>query len=184
MPQLSPAQRAYIRKRTKIHEPDPSEMQGELNIVPLLDVMVNLIVILIMGSVAVTFLQINTDLPITKRGVGGKSEEDAGLKLQATVVDRGIIVTGSGGKLAPGCTTTTTGEVITVEKRGNAYNWEALTKCAQSIKKQFEDETEVTVTAEPTVRYQHLISAMDAMRETEKGAGDLFPDVLISAGVR
>ena len=184
MSQLTPAQRAYIRKRTKVHELDPSEMQGELNIVPLLDVMVNLIVILIMGSVAITFLQINTDLPTTRRGVGGKSSDEQGLKLQVTVVERGMIVTGSGGKLAPGCTTTTTGDVITVPTKGNAYDWAGLNACAATIKKQFEDETQVTVTAEPTVRYQNIIAAMDAMRETKKGEGDLFPEVLISAGVR
>jgi biopolymer transport protein ExbD len=49
------------------------------------------------------------------------------------------------------------------------------------VKAQFEDETRVTLSADPEVPYDDLISAMDAVRGDED---ELFPDVLLSAGVR
>ena len=53
MAKLTPQQRAYIRRRTKVHDPDPSEIAGELNIVPFLDIVVNLIMFLLATSEAV-----------------------------------------------------------------------------------------------------------------------------------
>ena len=50
MPNLSPQQRAYIRRRTRVHEPDPSELSSELNIIPFLDIVVNLIMFLLATS--------------------------------------------------------------------------------------------------------------------------------------
>ena len=43
-------------------------------------------------------------------------------------------------------------------------------------------EGQITVSADPLIEYQDLISAMDAVRED--GADVLFPAVLLSAGVR
>lgn len=70
MPEFTTAQRQYIRKRTKIHEPDPSEVAGELNIIPFLDVVMNIIMFLLATSLTITFFQIQSDLPEYKRGVG------------------------------------------------------------------------------------------------------------------
>ena len=44
---LSPRQKAYIRKKSKVHDLDPSEASGELNIVPFLDIVVNIIMFLL-----------------------------------------------------------------------------------------------------------------------------------------
>ena len=98
------------------------------------------------------------------------------------VTQNGITVTGSGGKLAPGCATTATGEVLTVPKRGDAYDWEELRNCVSTVKQEFPDETRVTVSADNLVEFQDVVSAMDAVRD--KDGEELFPDVLISAGVR
>jgi len=49
------------------------------------------------------------------------------------------------------------------------------------VKKQFEDETRVTLSADPEVPYEDLIGAMDAVRGDDN---ELFPDVLLSAGIR
>ena len=45
----------------------------------------------------------------------------------------------------------------------------------------YEEATAVTLSADPEVPYDHLISAMDAVRGEDD---ELFPDVLLSAGVR
>jgi biopolymer transport protein ExbD len=184
MAKLTPAQRQYIRKKTKVHDLDPSEMAGELNIVPFLDIVVNLIMFLLVTTMsAVALAQINSQLPEYRRGVGGRSSSaQETLNLNITVVEQGVIVTGSGAKLAPGCDTVGSGNVITVPKNGNEYDWEGLTNCVAKVKEQFPEERQVTVTADPLIQYMHLVRAMDALRE--KDTEELFPEVLISAGVR
>jgi biopolymer transport protein TolR len=182
---LTPAQRQYVRKRTKIHDLDPSEMMGELNIIPFLDIVVNLIMFLLVTIIsAIAMSQIESHLPEYRRGVGSRSNSpEATLNLNVTVVAAGVIVTGSGAKLAPGCETTGSGNVITVPRRGNGeYDWAGLTECVAKVKREFPEERQVIVTADPLIHYEHVVAAMDALRE--KDTDELFPEVLISAGVR
>jgi len=181
MPQLTSTQRAYIRRRSKFHEPDPSELSTELNIVPFLDIVVNLIMFLLATSEAVLeIVEIEAQLPqLSGRSKGAAKEP--GLNLNVTLTDNGVIVAGSGGKLAPGCQDVATGRVITVAKKGDAYDWPGLTECVTRIKTQFANETEVIVGADPMIQYEHVVAAMDALRG---GKGELFPSVLLSAGVR
>lgn len=199
MPDLTPAQRQYIRKRTKVEEIDPSEMAGELNIIPFLDIVVNLIMFLLMTTTAVlAVVQIDTELPEYRRGVGGRgAQPEQTLNLNVTVAAEGVIVAGSGGKLAPGCETTATGRVLTVPKtmqpvfteygeptgqQAMQYDWEGLSNCVSKVKREYPEERQVTISADPLVEYEHLINAMDALRA--KGTDELFPEVLLSGGVR
>ncbi len=111
-----------------------------------------------------------------------------------TIAENGIIVAGSGGKLAPGCTTMQPGRVITVPNLPNpqidanadglpdVYDWHGLTRCLATVKGQFPDESQVILSADPNVEYRHLIAAMDAARAD--GELPLFPEMLLSAGVR
>ena len=167
---ISTRQRQYIRKHTKPHELDPSEQVGELNIVPLLDVLINTIVFLIMASTALAFFsQIEAQLPKYGKGRGSRGAKDEPtLNLSVTITDNGVIVTGSGDKLAPGCETTTGGRVVTVPKTGNGFDWPGLTECVSRIKKKFPDETQVIVSADPLIEYIDVVGAMDSLRK-EKG---------------
>ena len=183
MPNLSPQQRAFIRRRTRVHNPDPSEIAGELNIIPFLDIVVNLIMFLLATSEAVlAIVQIEAQLPQLSSGGRPASQQEASLNLNVTLTDGGIIVTGSGGKLAPGCQDVSSGRVMTVPKKGTEYDWAALTDCATKIKARFSDETEVIVGADPMIHYEYVVAAMDALRRNEQQL--LFPKVLLSAGVR
>lgn len=185
MAQLTPLQRAYVRKRSKLHELDPSETAGELNIVPFLDIVMNMIMFLLATTQAVIAIaEIEAQLPTISRGGGGGGSPTSSLNLSVTIVNDGVIVAGSGGKLAPGCATTRTGRVMTVPKVAGAYNWAALTACVARIKSEpnFADEHQVTVSADPNVEYENVISALDALRS--QGDTELFPDVMLSAGVR
>jgi biopolymer transport protein ExbD len=199
---LTPRQRAYIRKRTKVHELDPSEAMGELNIIPFLDIVVNLIMFLLMTvTVVLTITQIDSQLPDYRRGVGGRSQTpEASLDLSLTITDNGVIVAARGGKLAPGCENTAMGRVVTVPKsvqvvldpltgrpiqparQAMQYDWGGLTSCVARIKREYPEETQVIISADPLVEYEHLIAAMDAVRG--RGTEVLFPDVLLSGGVR
>src|SRR5690348_6851830 len=113
MAKLTPQQRNYIRRRTKVHDPDPSEIAGELNIVPFLDIVVNLIMFLLATSEAVlAIVQIEAQLPQLGGKSSGGGNSEPGLNLNVTLTDGGLIVTGSGGKLAPGCQEVSTGRVM------------------------------------------------------------------------
>ena len=185
MTHFTPQQRQYIRKRTKVHDLDPSEMAGELNIVPFLDIVVNLIMFLLVATMSIiAVFQIESQLPDYRRGVGSRAaNREATLNLSVTIVPNGVIVSGSGGKLAPGCRDTASGAVITVPKLPSGqYDWQGLTDCAAYVKQEFQEERQVIVSADPLIEYQHLVQAMDALRN--KDTEELFPEVLISAGVR
>ncbi|MET0342786.1 MAG: biopolymer transporter ExbD [Polyangiales bacterium] len=184
MPNLSAQQRAYIRRRTRVRDLDPSEIAGELNIVPFLDIVVNLIMFLLATSEAVlAIVQIEAQLPqLSKGGKASQGANEPSLNLNVTLTDGGIIVTGSGGKLAPGCDEVTSGRVMTIPKKGADYDFPALTECAAKIKARFADEKNVIVGADPVIHYEHVVAAMDALRS--KGKQELFPKVLLSAGVR
>ncbi len=184
MAELSGSQRQYIRRRARYHEIDPSEMAGELNIIPYLDICVNLVMFLLMTIASVAFFsEIASHLPEYKRGArGAASADEPSLNLSVTLTETGAIVTGSNGKLAPGCTSTVTGRVVTVPKKGNQFDWEGLTACVAQVKKEFPDETKVIVSADPLIEYQDVVAAMDSVRN--KGADELFPDVLLSGGIK
>ena len=122
-------------------------------------------------------------LPGYNRGVGKRAaDKKAALNLNLTVTSAGIIVSGSNGKLAPGCQTTASGRVITVPRSGKSYNWKALSDCVSLVKREFPDEDQVIVSADPLIEYQHIVAAMDSVRSYEDK--ELFPNVLLSAGVR
>lgn len=184
--QLTGRQRAYVKKHSKQHDLDASELDSELNIVPFLDIVINLIMFLLMTVSTVAFFsQVEATLPQYSSGRAGtrSTANENSLNLMVTITESGIIVTGSSGKLAPGCENTASGRVITVPRAGNSYDWRALTACAEKIKETFADEHRVTVGADPTIHYEHVIHAMDAMRSNAAGT-ELFPEVLLSAGVR
>jgi biopolymer transport protein TolR len=183
---LSPRQRSYIRKRAHAGEVDASEIVGELNIIPFLDIVVNLIMFLLATSEFVLLIsQIPSDLPHISRGAT-KSKQDVAtpLNLNVTVTDAGVLVSGSGGKLSPGCVNLDPAgsRSVTVARKGASYDWPALTECVVKIKSQFADEDTVTVSADPQVQYEHVVAAMDAVRS--KGDKELFPNVMVSVGIR
>ena len=66
---LTARQRIYVRKRTRAPDLDPSEMAGELNIIPFLDIVVNLIMFLLITTEAVLLIsQIESNLPKINKG--------------------------------------------------------------------------------------------------------------------
>jgi biopolymer transport protein TolR len=204
MPQLTPQQRIYIRKRTAVHDMDPSEAMGELNIVPFLDIVVNIIMFLLATTqMVLAIAQLDAQLPSLGRRVGRADplDDSSTLNLSVLITRNGLIVSGEGAKLLPGCTSTQgAGAVITVPPTRGRLVWLeevrrgeqvtrragptsiALTRCVRQIKSRFREDTRVILTADPEIEFEHIIGAMDALRGD--GADVLFPEVLISAGIR
>ncbi len=172
---LSPAQRSKIRRLAAPVPPAPGEEAGELNIIPYLDIIMN-IVVFIIATISVTFMStIDTEAPSAGGGATSQRRSKA-LNLSAWITAEGIALKTSGGNIATGCATV--GPGTTVPKNGNDYDFIELTRCARELKTQnerFQDETQVTITANPGVEYQVIINVIDAMRKD--ATGSLFPDI-------
>jgi biopolymer transport protein TolR len=180
---LSSAQKLFIRRRLRRAESDdPAAAAGELNIIPFLDIVVNLIMFLLVTIVSVLALsQVEVDLPRHGppcRGAHCQSSLDLGV----TLTDRGIWVSGTGGVLANGCGVESGTGAPTLPIRDGAYDYEALTNCLRHVKGEFPEEDTVIVSADPNIHYEEVLRAMDASRADARGP--LFPRVLVAASVR
>lgn len=175
---LSGRARRMLRAAQKQREVDPSEGGGELNIVPFLDIVVNLMLFLLATTtVTMAMAEVEVSLPGVCRGVGCP-ETEPGLDLTVTIVEGGFLVAGRGGRLAPGCRELTSAPGLTVA----GHDFEALHACAERVHAAYVDEDTVMITADPQIPYEDVIAAMDALRGDE--AGLLFPRVMLSAGLR
>jgi biopolymer transport protein ExbD len=173
---LSAAQRSKIRRLSAPKELAPDEEGGELNIVPFLDIITN-VLMFILAIVSVTFTATIDSFP-PKRGGRGGGPTTPTLGLTVIVVPEGFSVKAHGGSIAPGCHDTGAG--ITVPSKGPDFDYAGLKSCVATIKKEapeeVRDETSVTISANPNIPYQIIIGAIDAVRNDDQGK-DLFPDV-------
>jgi biopolymer transport protein ExbD len=161
---LSAFQRSRIRK---LSTTAPPEEAGELNVVPFLDIITN-VMMFVLATVAVTFTSTTDITP--PRATPGRNDPTKPLGLTIAIVDDGFAIKAAGGNVAPGCRDTGAG--LAVPKNDFA----ALHACAETLKHTFADDTNVTLTANPAIRYETVVATMDALRATDDGK-DLFPDV-------
>ena len=179
---LDHRQRRKIRRATRRREADPSETQGELNIVPLLDIVVN-VMLFLLATTAATMAVARADatLPSVCRGAQCESSEP-GLALSVTLTRAGILVASAEGMFAPGCEASAPGAVTAPPMADGSPDFEALARCLRAVHERHPSEREVILSADPEVPYEALVGAMDAAREGPSGV--MFPEVRISAGVR
>jgi biopolymer transport protein TolR len=174
---LSPAQRAKIRRLSAPTDPEAGEEGAELNIVPYLDIIMN-VMMFVLATVSVAFA---TTIPTAAAGQGPRtSGPPEGLRLTAIVTGGGVALSTAGGAVAPGCDGF--GPGLPLPSRGGAYDLAGLSACARRVKgarAEYAAETQVTVTASPDVPYATVIAVMDALRRDD--AGDLFPEARLGA---
>ena len=173
---LSPAQRSKIRRLSQPKEAAPGEEAGELNIVPYLDIITN-VMMFVLASVSVSFIaSIDTTPPAIGGGKVRSEVSSKALNLAAFITTQGISLKTSGGNVATGCNDVGSG--VTVPKVNEQYDFKSLTACAKRLKNAspaFKEETQVTITANPGIDYKTVIDVMDALRND--GEEDLFPEV-------
>lgn len=172
---LSAQQRSKIRRLSAPKELSPDEEGGELNIVPFLDIITN-VLMFVLATVSVTFTAtIDTSPP--RAGSGARAPTTPTLGLTILVVPDGFSIKARGGNVAPGCNDT--GPGIAIPLKNGEYDTDALQACAQKLKNaapEFKDEMGVTLSADRQIPYQVIIKAMDAVRKTSDGE-DMFPEV-------
>jgi biopolymer transport protein ExbD len=168
------AQRSRIRRLSAPVPPVPGDDAGELNVVPYLDIIMN-VMMFVLASVTVTF---TASIPTSAASVGprpGPTPPEA-LGLAALVTSQGVSLKTARGSIAPGCGDLGSG--ITVSNAAGAQDLASLTACARRLKgahPSYATETQVAVTASPDVPYDTVIGVMDALRADD--AGPLFPEV-------
>lgn len=153
---------------------DDAAPGGELNIVPFLDVVTNLLLFLL-ATVSTVLVVSQVDARLRPLGPGRGA--DLARTVSVTLTEQGIVIAGPGGFVASGCATTTRSSTFAVP----AGDYAALSECMERVRARVDDDR-VIVSADPQIPYDALLHAMDAVRA--RGDRPLFPEILISAGVR
>src|SRR5580704_18566955 len=108
---LSAAQRAKVRRLSAPKELAPDEEGGELNIVPFLDIIMN-VLMFVLASLTVTFTTTIDTFPPRAGGAGARPPTTPTLGLTIIVVNDGFSIKARGGNVAPGCSDTGPGLAV------------------------------------------------------------------------
>lgn len=173
---------AFYFSRRKI-KPKEDEESGELNIIPYLDILMNLIIFMLLSMAGLaTFGMINVNAPEYGGGGLGGDQEKPPLTLTVAIARSGFFIGATGGIL-PGVSesgaTPGQGAPAIPKKADGTYDYAALTAMMGEIKSKFQDENKVVIAADADIDYETLVATMDATRETADRKR-LFPDVTLS----
>ncbi|HVV51053.1 MAG TPA: biopolymer transporter ExbD [Polyangia bacterium] len=162
------------------HVEEIEEEAGELNLVPYMDIVTNIIIFLLASVVnQVALANINVSVPSISQG--GASAEDQPpppekppLNLTVTVGSGGFVVAASGGVLP-----------VIPKLPSGQYDYPALTAKLKEIKSNPDnaEETKANFNADANIPYDIVVATLDAMRTDEATGKILFPDVAFAAGI-
>ena len=179
------------RMRAELEEAE--EESTEINLVPYMDIVTNIIIFLLASVInQVPLGTINASSPTFGGGGGGGEEEKAALNLTVTVGNSGFTLAGSGGVM-PTIPKLPTGD----------YDFAALTTKLAEVKKEFYGTAKcdcssdskspvdskatpeccrATFNADSVTSYDIVVKTLDAMREDKEGKA-LFPGIVFAAGI-
>jgi len=205
-------QRLRVKLR-KIREQaeEMAEEGGELNLIPYLDIITNVIMFMLATTAFAAALgDINVSSPTTASQAQMQNqpppEPKQDLNLTVSISDKGFTIAASGAVLSQGFSIdSATGNLIqpagatlpTVPKKGNDYDYDGLARAMQQIKSSptARAETKVIVNANPNIIYEVVVQVLDACRGKQMPVPDpdhpgkmmegyeRFGDVLLSAGL-
>ena len=173
----------YSKRKLRVHGREEGQ---ELNIVPYLDILMNLIMFMLLsitGLAAFGILNVNAPnygpaAQVTEEGDKPK------LLLSVLISKRGFYVAATGGVLGqqqPSANANEAPPSIPKTALGE-FDYNALTQSMVNVKKEFPNESKVIVGAEGDIPYEVLVQTMDAIRETPgKDRKLLFTDVTLGA---
>lgn len=177
---LSPAQHAYVRRKTKPKAHDPTDGSGELNIVPFLDIVTNLLMFILATITTVFTATIAMPAPRASNGGGGPPDNDE-LNITVKILREGYVVGAAGGFLQPGCTTVSQA-TLTVPLVGGEHDGAGLTRCMEAIRnhpewrEQLRNKRNINIATNGDIPYHIVVRTLDAVRESRSGANDLFTE--------
>jgi biopolymer transport protein ExbD len=160
------------------HVEEIEEEVGELNLVPYMDIVTNIIIFLLASMInQVSLANINVSVPSISGGASAANDEPPPekppLNLTVSVGASGFTVAASGGVLP----------IITKLPNGQ-YDYKSLAVKLKEIKSAPDNatETKANFSADANVPYDIVVATLDAMRVAEDGK-ILFPDVAFAAGI-
>lgn len=170
------------------------EHAGELNIVPYLDIVTNLVMFLLLSMTGLlTFGVVNVSAPrIGSDAAVAQAADPSAPRLLLTVAvsKKGFYIAGAGGVLggpADAPTVDATQPPTVPLRPDGTHDYEALNEQMRKIKDRYPKETNLILSADADIPYDVLIQTMDACREAKVKAGDgsvdrkpLFFDVSLS----
>lgn len=169
----------------------PIEHQGELNVVPYLDVVVNLVMFMLMSMTGfITFQMINVTTPdlasdATASSTPPPQEKEEDFVLNVSISSKGFYIAATGGVLggdapADGSPADPSQAPPTIPLSSDGhYDYEALTLKMASIKARKPDKTQFFLAADKNIPYEVIVETMDATRGDPQHP--LFPDVAFAA---
>jgi biopolymer transport protein TolR len=177
---LSAAQRSRVRRLSMARELSPDEEGGELNIVPFLDIITN-VLMFVLATISVTFTTMIDTQPPRSNGSNVRPPGKPTLSLNIIVIDKGFIVSAFGQRIGEGCQGPGSGVAVGMKTADGQtdYDFVGLTACAKRLKNQVPeaaDETSATITANASIPYQSIIGTCDAIRKADDGQV-LFPEI-------
>jgi len=203
------------RLRTKLRKireqaEELAEEGGELNLIPYLDIVTNVIMFLLATiTFAAALGDINVSSPTTASTAQLQNqpppEPKNDLNLTVSVSDKGFTIAASGAVLYSGFSIDAAGNLQqpagatlpTIPKKGSEFDYDALARAMSQIKSSptAKTETKVIVNANPEIVYDVIVQVLDACRGKTIPVPDpdhpgkmmegfeRFGDVLLSAGL-
>ncbi len=167
------------------------EHAGELNIVPYLDVVTNLVMFMLLSITGLIALGV---VNVSAPKIGGEAAAQAEptqprLLLTVAISKQGFYVAGAGGVLGGPADqpAVDANQPPTVPLRDGKHDYATLTELLQKVKERYPQETNVILSADPDISYEVLVHTMDAAREAKVKMPDgtterrpLFFDVSLS----
>jgi len=187
MSDLPAAQRSKIRRLSQPKEPAPGEEAGELNVVPFLDIIMN-VLMFVLASISIVFtVSLVANPPKPSPRINGGAEVSS-LNLTVIVATDGFYLKGSGGSIAAGCNGLGAGPTVpriattaADSFDGRKYDLDGLRRCVRKLKAEVpgaEAEKQIILTANPNVPFQEIVNVLDAVRRDDQG--ELFPDAVFA----
>jgi biopolymer transport protein ExbD len=160
------------RYSSNAHEIGNEGAEGELNLVPYLDIMVNLVMFMLFSFQVV--LEMNViDLVTPAYGAAAASAatdtETKNRVITLVVTDSGYTLLSSDEAMAR----------VDIPRLGTSYDNDQLRVKAAEWKANYQLGTSLVLTASRDIQYKDIVAAMDAVRMD--GDRFLFPDVLLAA---
>ena len=178
---------AFFYSKRKLRTRGRVEGQ-ELNIVPYLDILMNLIMFMLLSITGLSaFGILNVNAPNYGGPTTQVTDEGDKPKLLLTVLisKKGFYVAATGGVVgqqAQAQANPAEAPPSIPKKADGTYDYTALTENMVNVKKEFPSESKVIVGAEGDIPYEVLVQTMDAVRETPgKDRKLLFTDVTLGA---
>ncbi|HTE41027.1 MAG TPA: biopolymer transporter ExbD [Steroidobacteraceae bacterium] len=142
----------------------------DLNVVPMIDMMVILVTFLIFSAVFTRTHILELNLPAANAAIPDLPQ---GLKLEVIVRKDRVDISDRG-----------TGVLKSLPSVGGAVDYRGLAEFLQLVKSKYPDKTDASILLEPAISYDVLVQVMDTVRVFKMpGAGisygDLFPDMSV-----